>query len=440
MHDLPVPYPRPLRQFPALRQSLLSNFDNCSLATKFEFTYRHNWHFFYQARGEMFHRFASKALVQMTQLGEQRIPVDAALAILHECLRQDDVDRWCPHCGQGRVRKGITRKGMRYCLACRQQFPTRIITVPMDQIAELYWVVKKWAKDTAFTTENLVDVEKRLEAMVRYPHPDGGWVTRKITGQMDALFVEGARDERAVVLDWKDMWKLPPPTEIGSSGYFQQRFYAYLIFENYPSIEEIVLREFYVRFSQPREAVLRKEYVYDDIREEIQGLVERFDRTVENNEWIASPGAHCGFCAAPQKCTIFPEARGAGRITNPDEAMLVAQQFVVAQAIVKQQRQQLEAWTRMHGPIPVKDAKGQRVVGFQEYERTVRPTEKEIVELTRSLNRVPTEREIQALEKKHPATKLTTFVPDAVLEDDDDEQMILALQESVKKAEEERAA
>jgi PD-(D/E)XK nuclease superfamily len=434
VNELPVPYPKGLAQFPLIRQSVLSSFDNCSLGTKFEFQYRHNWHFSYQARGELFHRFASKALVEMARQGERSIPVDAALAILHETLRQDDVDRWCPRCGSGRVRKGITRKGMRYCLACRQQFPTRIIAVPMDQIAELYWVVKKWAHDTSFDVHNLVDVEKRLEAEVRYPHPDGGWVPRTITGQMDALFVEGVNDERAIVLDWKDMWKLPPPTTIGHEGYFQQRFYALLIWDSYPSVHEVVLREFYVRYSKPREATLLREQAYDDVREEVTALVERFDRTVQNNEWIASPGMHCGFCAAPQKCTIFPEARGAGRITNPDEAEKVAAQYVVASAILKQQREQLAAWTRMHGPVPVKDAKGRRVVGHQEYERTERPSEQEIVELTARLRRVPTEQEIRALQRKHVATKLTTFVPDVQLEDDHDEQMILALQRSVEQA------
>jgi hypothetical protein len=52
---------------------------------------------------------------------------------------------------------------------------------------------------------------------------------------LDALMLEGTYDEHAIVLDWKDMWKLPPETEVGFGGYFQQRFYAYLIFANYPT-------------------------------------------------------------------------------------------------------------------------------------------------------------------------------------------------------------
>jgi hypothetical protein len=170
----------------------------------------------------------------------------------------------------------------------------------------LYWVVKKWAHDNAFDVMNLVDVEKRLDATVRYPQPDGGWVTRVITGQLDALLVEGATTSTAIVLDWKDMWKLPPETEVGFGGYFQQRFYALLIFVNYPSVEDVTLREFYVRFSEPREATLsRKEYVRRHPRGD-QALVEQFDRCVEENEWVPSPGRTAGSAPMPQKCPIHP--------------------------------------------------------------------------------------------------------------------------------------
>jgi hypothetical protein len=70
-----------------------------------------------------------------------------------------------------RIRKGVTKRGMRYCLSCRRQFETNFIRVPADMVAELYWVVKKWAHDNAFDVKNLVDVEQRLTAQVRYPDP-----------------------------------------------------------------------------------------------------------------------------------------------------------------------------------------------------------------------------------------------------------------------------
>jgi hypothetical protein len=436
-----APFPKALRLFPEVRQSLMASFDNCALATKFDIQFRHGWSHSYQARGEMFHRFASRALRTMARQMEDTIPVDAALEILHEVLRQEDVDRECPRCGSGRIRKGVTKRGMRYCLSCRRQFETEFIRVPSDMVAELYWVVKKWAHDNSFDVKNLVDVEKRLTARVAYTDPTTGLkVWRTITGKPDALLVEGAFDEHAVVLDWKDMWRLPAETEIGFGGYFQQRWYAFLIFVNYPSVERVTLREFYVRKSVPREATLTKAVVFDDIAAELGALLYQFDRCVEENLWVPSPGYHCGYCPMPQRCPIHPEARGSGRITTPEEAMQAAAEFVVGQAIVNQKRQQLAPWCEMNGPVPVRDAKGRRVVGFRDTAKTYRPKQKEIDEQERLLGRQLTSGELKAMERVVPGTELTTFVPNPNLEAEEDDALIAALQASVRSAEQDRAA
>jgi hypothetical protein len=63
--DLRVPYPKALRCSRGAAVAAVASFDNCSLATKFDFQYRHGWSHSYQARGEMFHRFASRALSTM---------------------------------------------------------------------------------------------------------------------------------------------------------------------------------------------------------------------------------------------------------------------------------------------------------------------------------------------------------------------------------------
>jgi hypothetical protein len=432
--DLRVPYPKALRLFPEVRQSLLASFDNCALTTFFDFKYRHGWSHSYQARGEMFHRFAARALSTMASLGEERIPVGEALEILHEVLRQEDIDRHCPHCGSPRIRKGLTRQGLRLCLACRKHFETEWIVVPEGMVAELYWVVKKWAHDNTFSVSKLVEVETKLRAQVVYPNPHGGSVERTITGTADALMLDGEANEHAIVLDWKDMWRLPPETEIGFGGYFQQRFYAYLIFANFPWVNRVTLREFYVRYSQPREATLWRHEVEGDIRAEIAALLMRFDRTVEESLWVPSPGHHCGFCAAPQHCTIFPEARESGRITNAAEAAQAAAELVVTKAISKQLRGQLEAWCRMHGEVPVRDAKGRRVVGLQPYMRTVTPKPSDIAEAERAKGEPLTADEIARMHRQVPATRLATYVPEPRSESDEDSALIDALKKSVERA------
>lgn len=435
MEPQAVPYPKAVAQFPSVRQSLASSFNDCSLATKFSTEYRSGWSFPYQARGEMFHRFAARALTWMAQVSDDgRIPVGEALEILKEVLLQQDIDRSCPNCGSMRIRKGITKRGMRYCLGCRKQFETNMIRVPLDMVEQLYWVVKKWAHDNWFATENLVAVEQKLKAHIYYPNPTGGSVGREITGTADALLIEGDYDDHATVLDWKDMWRLPPITEIGHGGYFQQRFYAYLIFVNYPTVMRVTLREFYVRFSEPREATLDRELHMEEIGNELSALIQEFDRTVEERLWNPSPGHHCGYCPAPQRCTIFPEARGSGRITSVEEASQAAAEFVVASAIVKQLREAIGPWCEMHGDVPVRDAKGLRVLGYEEVNRTTKPTPEQIEQAEREKGGPLTSKEIERMFVTRQGTKLTVHVPKPKLVTEEDDELIAALQASVAEA------
>lgn len=426
-----LPYPKAVKQFPEVRQSLLSSFDDCPLSTKFSIEHRRGWSFHYQARGEMFHRFAARALTTMAQLGEDQIPVAEALAILHEVLRQEDIDRRCPHCESTRIRKGVGKGGIRRCLDCDKSFETDLISVPTGSINELYWVVKKWAHDNAFDVQQLVDVEKQLKTTISYPNPHGGEVTRTITGRLDALMIEGMFDEKAIVLDWKDMWRLPPETEVGHGGYFQQRFYAYLIFMNYPTIESVTLREFYVRFSEPRVATVSREYDLEQIEQELVAKMLLFDRTVEEGLWIAAPGHHCSYCPMPQHCPIHPEARGAGRITSPEEAATVAAQFVVAQALVNQYRGQLGPWCERNGSVPIRDAKGKRAIGYRPVSRTIKPTPEQIDQAEREKGSPLASIEIRAMYREVPGTRLTVFVPDPVEEQAEDDNLVSQLEASL---------
>ena len=357
MTEADIPYPNAVEKFPKIRQSLLSTFDQCSLLTRFDAEYRSGWSGHPQARGQIFHRFAAKALEQMAALGETQIESDVALAILRECLRQADVPA------------------------------EEVVNIPFEQVKDLRWVVVKWATDNEFDIEFLADVEQRIDAEIHYENPNGGTVPRIITGALDALFIP--EPDWAVVLDWKDSWSLPPATDLSSSGYFQQRFYAYLVMRRYASIERVTLREHYVRYSESREAtVFRSEL--PDIEEEISALVERWDRTWEHGKWpledgedpylfTPSPGAHCSFCPRPGSCPIFPAARVVGAITDEETAERWANEQIVAKAAVSQRDKALKAWAGARGPIPVKHAKDpNRVLGYRESKRTKRPTKEEL--------------------------------------------------------------
>ena len=337
-----TPYPKALEAFPRLRQSTLSTFDECPLTFSFEHEYGKGFSHAPAARGVLWHRFQHKALNEMAAQHEEKIEVDVALAILHEVLRQADIP------------------------------DEDVVACPMYEIQDLYWMVKKFAYETTWSIRELYDVEQRLEALVSYPDPEGGHVDRVVTGQLDALFINNAGD-RATVVDAKTGWWLPPPSEVSEAGFFQQRFYALLVFENIPTVGAVTLREFYPRFCESREATIYRDKL-DDLRYEFAALAERFDRAFETRSWNPAPGKQCSYCIRPEACPIFPRARKLGSIETPANAAYVAERVLVAEAYIKQGKEALKAWTAENGPVPIRDAKQPREFGYTEQRRIARPT------------------------------------------------------------------
>lgn len=422
------PYTKAYEKYPVIRQSTLSTYDSCALSAKFEADYRAGWSTHPQARGSVFHRVAAECMKAMHTAKEPTIPVDAALAILHEVLRQENVDRVCPACNGTKIRPGI-KDGMRTCESCRHRFETELMNLPMREVKDLYWVVIKFAHENAWDIENLVDVEHRLSAKVDYPNPAGGMVERVITGQLDAVFLEA--DDHAVVVDYKDTWGLPPPTEVSFEGYFQQRCYALLLFANYRTLERVTLREFYVRFSEPREATIWREQI-DSVQQEMSALVERFDRSVHDNAYTPTPGNHCSWCMRASACPILPEARSEGRIRTAAEAERMARQLVVADAVSGQARGALRAYAATKGPIPIKDAKGKRVLGFRETERVERPTRERLEAAIRAQGADGLR--MDELFRRHKSSKFEQHVPSREKLSDDDVVTIAKLEGAVAAA------
>jgi len=427
------PYALAVERFPTIRQSLLSAFDECALSSKFEYEGRigstHP-----QARGSIFHRVAAKCFREMARMQEGRIPVDAALAILHETLRQHDVDRACPECRSSSIDPVLRAGGLCVCLECGCRFPTDLMNLPMREVKDLYMVVKKFAHDNEWDVMNLVAVEQRLSTTVRYEY-EGGWVERRVTGALDALFAT-ERDTHARVIDFKDTWALPAPTEISFKGYFQQRMYALLVFDYYPSIDRVTLVEFYPRYSEPRTATLHREEL-EDVRSEITALVERFDRlwagVIEgqlrgvDGYMPPTAGKRCSYCARPQSCPIPVGLRNEGRIRDGEEAARVARQLVVGKSVVKQSQAALQAWTDAHGPVPIKDAKGVRQLGYVASKQTRRP-DRETMERALAMQAAGEPVDLDALYKETLTTRFMEHVPKRGQEDEEAEVLLAALE------------
>lgn len=392
------PYPNAIERFPRLRQSLLAQFDRCPLSAKFGFEYETGWSSHDQARGQLFHRTVAKCLEEMARNGEGRIEVDVALTIMYEVLRQHDVD-------------------MR-----------DVVALPAEQIADLRMSTVKWANDTQFRIEDLVDVEQRLQATITYPS-EYGPIERLLTGQLDALFADGPA--RAVVLDWKDTWGMPPESEVSARGYFQQRFYGFLVMENYKTVQTVVMREHYPRYGEYREATVHREAL-EDIRLELSALAERFDRCVEQDLYRPAPGKHCSWCARPSACPIFPESRGDGAINDEDHARRVAAQLVVARTAQDRWTRALKAWANIHGAVPVADAKGRRQFGYVRQTSVQRPTREQLEAALLSAGGEPIR--VDDLYRERVSTRFEEHTPEGEVEiTPEDARLAEALRNALEK-------
>lgn len=359
-----------------------------------------------QARGTIMHRTIAECLRTMKVGNEDTIPVSEALEILHEVLLQRTV--WDPELGK------------------KVPLPVdEIVRVPVRQIGELRRFVAKFARDNSFDIANVVDIERRLSATVRYPDENGELVERVLTGQIDLLMYQPPSSEEdvpgALVVDWKDTWGLPPDhtekseggeEDDGSGlswhGYFQQRFYAWLLMKNYPNVQKVTLREFYIRKGEERPATVYRKRLHlieqemallaagldaalvqgppawpykleDTLRadapEELRLQVEEGGlELVDVPQWVhpgvgrwrPSPGKHCGFCLKPGACPIEEEARGEGAIASKAQAERWAAEFMVADEVRSRRMAALRVWVDAHGPVFIKWAKARMVVDWKD--------------------------------------------------------------------------
>ena len=357
----PVSIDEVMAAFPAVRQSVLSKYDECALGAWFYLRYAKDWTTHRQAAGIIGHRTLSECLRTMKGLNQTKIPASEALEILYEQLAQRDVPA------------------------------DEIVRVPLREIAFLRMAVVKWATDNAFTVQNIVAIEEQLSAEVSYPAGDGSTITRMITGTPDLLVADPANNG-LIIPDWKFSWR--PPTERRSSkeddvltyeGYFQQRFYGFLAFVCFPTVDQVALREFYPVRSEARTATLYRAKHFEHLQREWGLILELFDRALASGpplkvreglhptftaesvgQWLPSPGEHCARCLRASACPIDEEVRTAsGAVSSHDQARRWAAEREVARRVFKHRTESLKPWVETHGPVPLKDAKGRRALGWK---------------------------------------------------------------------------
>lgn len=361
----PVSWEEMLERWPRVRQSWASNYSDCPLSSFFALKYGQGWSTTPQARGTIFHRTAAEIMRTMKAAGTKTIPRREALEILYEQLYQRGVDA------------------------------RDIVRVPMSQIPELRMAVDLFAKNNEFSTEKIVDIEQRLTAIVRYADENGELREREISGTLDLLLYD--EPDGAIVLDWKDTWALPPEPEdsdpkgfddeelkgLGYHGYFQQRWYGYLVMANYRAINHVTLREFYHRKTKVRKATLRRSQM-EDVAQEIGVLIADLDRALQQGApnltpgpdgmvdidalawWKPQPGKHCGFCNRPTACPIEDDVRvAAGAAATAQTAQTWAARWVTSERIRNMAREAVKGYIDAgNPPVPVRWAKGRMMLGW----------------------------------------------------------------------------
>lgn len=345
-----------IERWPVLRQSDLSTLDDCELGAYFKIKYENGWSTSPQARGTIEHRVIAACLREMIRTDSEFVPPDVAEAILIEKLRQHGVP------------------------------PEDRVRVPLREIRDMRRTIRKWAADSTFDIRSVHKdfIEKRLEGILRYRTEQGELVERRVSGQLDLMIARG--DDEMVCLDWKGSWHAPVKRDednnqdgagLSYGGYFQQRFYGVLGMQNFKSLMAVVLREFYQRLSVARPARITRQDL-PKAEEELSLVVEAFDSalasgkppalTIEalnaHGHWKPSPGAHCRWCAGKRFCPIDDEVT-VGGIASQADAERIAGARKVAMEIAKGVKPHLETWVELYGPIPLKYAKGRRVLGFR---------------------------------------------------------------------------
>jgi hypothetical protein len=429
-----TPYPVALKHFPAIRQSLLAKFSDCQLQAGFELAlslkrpdgtlHTSGYTTHRQAAGRVIHSTLARALKHMCDRGEERIAPETLIEFWDDELRQANVP------------------------------VSETFSLPAHEDALARRTLRKWARDNWITVADIQGVEERLEAVLRYPDGQGGLVERRVTGQLDLLLMDPT-GRHATVPDWKDTWKLPPTVRydeeedndagddtLSAEGYFQQQFYALLLFIAFPALQSVTLREFYIRRSKPREATLWRDRDLDNLIAYFSARVELFDRIYEEavvtrrgrirrrpltvvhgvSKWgEPSPGGHCSFCPKALDCPTDVDLREFGQFTSDEEAEAGIGLMLRLRRAAKQLERSAETWVDRHGPVRVVDAKRVRLIGYTAAERTERPSLKQVEDAMRA------GRDPRDLYRRKTHTRFAEFTPgsDAELGLSDDDVALM---------------
>lgn len=336
-----------------LRQSHIARFDACALSLLLDVQAPRRSVGPLAAIGTLFHRWVARAIEEMREQGQTRMPVDHGLSLLLQVLAQRDVP------------------------------DDEVVHLPLSELKWLRICCVKWCEGGPFNASRVMMVEKRLRAAIYVPDGKGGLYERIITGKPDVVVADPP--DGVIVIDWKSGWQ--PPAKLGfegeqahgkagvekaekltDQGYAQQVIYGLLILQNLPAVNRVTLREAYLRAGEYRESTIDRfnlERVTDVLGAVIAQMDAAFEAGPESERWLPEAGPHCATCAAPRMCPLY---EWEGIPTDLEEAVLLAREWIVAGQVRKDRLPLLKGWVEQNGPIPIDHGKGRREVGWKTWD------------------------------------------------------------------------
>jgi hypothetical protein len=330
-----------------LRQSYIQRFDACALSLLLDLLSPNRSPSDLAARGTLFHRWVAKALTLMRDRGETTMPVDLGLSMLLDVCAQKDIP------------------------------DDEVVHLPMREMAWLRIAVTRWCEMGEFNAQRIVALEEPLEGTILVPDGQGGFYERQLIGHPDVLVADPPGG--IICVDWKSGWA-PPSKErehqpgevredkISDQGFVQQVVYGLLILQNFPVVQRVTLREFYLLFGEYREATIDRanlERTMDVVAATVAQIDDALAGGIASDRWIPRAGTHCGICPAVRKCPI---SDWEGIPETYEEARLLANEWIVSAEVRKDRLPLLKGWVDANGPLELDHAKGRRVVGWPDWD------------------------------------------------------------------------
>lgn len=298
-----------------VRQSTLKVFDQCPYRAVREARREFNdYSHAPAALGTAFHMVMEEVLRTLWKQGESRIPTEEMVVIMRETIARTD----CPHLSEAQLRD------------------LRVLCL---QATRIEWPATR-----------IIALEDRLWADV--PCPDG--TTRKITGKPDVLLADPPGG--AICVDYKVSWAIPPSPRDGDTsrdggrpylserGVFQLDVLGLLIMRSYPAIGRTILREYYPRLNEIREATLERDEL-EHVEQHLGLLAQRFEMSMSGElEPEPRPGKWCSHCSFSRECPVPDEDRGEGVLWTVEAAQEEANRWVTVRGLAETQRKTLKAF------------------------------------------------------------------------------------------------